>query len=361
MAIDRRLARLGTAAGRAAIAVGMLSVVLAARAAVCPAVTSPAAYVVTVTKDAKGVDVRLVSARGLVRVVRTAWGLGIDRSSAVSWSADRAFLAWTEVGRRDLTLWVAGGDGSNPHPLLRITDFALGPLRYSWSRRGHTLAVANADGHGHRVRMVNAATGAIQDITPAHEPAQTYLSAPEWSPSGNSIIYIRQGESGTAKGMECWPVVGRPDGSRLHTLPVKCGRPFWSSDGRRLALTTDPDGRRDVKPLVILEIASGNTLSLDTNAHHDGVHGDVVWSPDGRRLAFGTRHGAMTVAVNGTSQRRIHGSHGWSQVVDWRPDGAITLIRDEKEIIQTTDRPAAKVRVIYRVLRGEHILRASRR
>jgi Tol biopolymer transport system component len=66
------------------------------------------------------------------------------------------------------------------------------------------LVVPNADGDGKRVFLVDAATGAKREITPARESANAYLGMPAWSPSGRLIAYVRYGVSGTRLGAKCW-------------------------------------------------------------------------------------------------------------------------------------------------------------
>ena len=183
-----------------------------------------------------------------------------------------------------------------------------------------------------------------------------------WSPLGDLIAYARAGETGTNKALECSLVLGHPDGSMLRGVGPCGSATTWSPDGRRLAVTIDPDGRKNIKPLAIIEISTGKIRRVAANTYGDGVDGDAVWAPDGRRLAYGTKHGATTVGIDGTGRRSLRGSNGSSRVIAWGRNGLITILRrEEQEIVETTDGTTGTARVTYRAPTQNVILFVDRR
>ena len=111
-----------------------------------------AEYLVTEDQIRGGAEVlKFVRGGRVLRLLRSAEGFGLGSSSAPAWSSDGKFVAWAQVGAHDLTLWIAAGNGVNPHSILRLHDFKYGPLSFAWSPRGHMLVVAGTDGGGHAV------------------------------------------------------------------------------------------------------------------------------------------------------------------------------------------------------------------
>ncbi|HXM54609.1 MAG TPA: S9 family peptidase [Candidatus Dormibacteraeota bacterium] len=144
--------------------------------------------------------------------------------------------------------------------------------------------------------------------TDAREPARrwTYGGAdryPRWSPDGRRLAFLSdRARRGTA-GIHVIPV----DGGEAAPLVVReraVSAFAWSPDAAFVAFTApdephDEDRRRERERddavvngratppdrLHVIDVTTGQVTTLDTGAEH--VSG-LAWSPDGRRLAYGT-------------------------------------------------------------------------
>ena len=142
------------------------------------------------------------------------------------------------------------------------------------------------------------------------------VSAP--SIMGESIVSASAGliafQQGTARQDLAW--YGR-DGKQQETLQLATGlfNPRISPDGALLAgsssPTTDPG-------LWLISLERDETTRLETDALAP------VWSPDGRRLAFGSRSGQslMIRSVDGSDAERVVANGSGVMILnDWSPDG----------------------------------------
>jgi TolB protein len=90
------------------------------------------------------------------------------------------------------------------------------------------------------------------------------------------------------------------DGSNLTNLtnhPANDFRPDWSADGTRLVFVSD---RGEGENIYILELSSGNVLTVTTGVFVDGL---PKWSADGQTILFASNRGGLkglfTVSADG--------------------------------------------------------------
>ena len=139
------------------------------------------------------------------------------------------------------------------------------------SRDGRVAFVSNTDDHIFTIKVADLATGEVTNIT--ETPAM--LSSPNWSPDGRLVFMLKQ---------EDWDLYVIDPTTRITTqitdLETWDTNPVWSADGR-IAY------ERSLSPynsqLLVLDVASGTTVEV-TKADA-GIVGKPVWLPDGR-LAY---------------------------------------------------------------------------
>jgi dipeptidyl aminopeptidase/acylaminoacyl peptidase len=206
------------------------------------------------------------------------------------------------------------------------------------------------------IYVVSVAGGGRHALTDA--PEQEYF--PALSPNGRRIAYVRDAEPDP----QLWLM--NADGSDQHQLTASLGeklRPLWSPDGRRIAFmvwnrslcepeivlwcpftdiwTISPDGSgerklaaramqpawsRDGRKLLFQDFQpyTPSTATALRVARSDGSRARTIfrgtmeqafrsppaWSPDGKKIAFGTttpalEHRVQVVNTDGTGRRRL--------------------------------------------------------
>ncbi len=255
----------------------------------------------------------------------------------VTWSPDRAHLAFVTKTGTSETLWVADADGNHAR--------SIGPtsgIPYAWSPEGARIAVSkwdqrqgvaeeflwvvDIDGTGsqrfgatfwkdsggpawspdgseialttrdsdHGVIVVDVAAGTSR---PLFQAGGQY--GPQWSPDGSLVAY----STGSAGNLDAV----RPDGTAHRILAV--GGPWWlgwSPDAHSIAFATADAG---LSKLSIVDIATGKVDQVaggvrtgDLTGQPTGIH----WSPDGARLGYVTQAGELwIVGRDGTGARRV--------------------------------------------------------
>jgi Tol biopolymer transport system component len=225
------------------------------------------------------------------------------------------------------------------------------------------IFVMNADGTG------------VENITRTERISE---SAPDWSPDGRRLVYVRCAECTTSD-----LYVMNADGTEVRRLtqdPALDGAPTWSPDGSMIAYQTDATGTytdeagyspgnedlwvigadgqgkrllvggadRELSPawspggseIAYWRISSSNLQSTIELVAADGTAmttltdprlwaGEPVWSPDGRRIAFdviGARKTPSVYAMNadGSNVRRL--TDDPASVLGWSPNGARLLV-----------------------------------
>jgi Tol biopolymer transport system component len=198
----------------------------------------------------------------------------------------------------------------------------------AWSPDGRRLAFAR----GSEIWVMNADGGNKRRLT--HNTL--WDGTPTWSPDGTSIVFVRgrlfvpRDAQPTA---DLW--VMQADGTRQRQLTRTAELeldPAWSPRGDRLAFLVAPLTRScNARRCTVGRERELWTSAPDgTRRAGGGLGGDLIpsaptWSPDGKRLAAGTRLGLITVAADGTDPRLLGGGDNPA----WSPDGTLLVVTDQ--------------------------------
>ena len=236
-----------------------------------------------------------------------------DRTiGGAAWSADGRWVAFevTNCGGGTVTeqepavggLWVTNGL-REPRQLTTpcIEDPDVFPYEqfWEWSPSGAQLVVARKSIDGDALVLIDPATG---DQTDLGEAAGEVTSV-AWSPDGTRIAYgaVPTGTGDIYSRAAQGSVYSVDAGGGEHALLAssiglvsggETGSGIrWSPDGARIAVTADAQNRGN---RLYLMNADGSDLQVLTEGvviEHILGSPNVVWSPDGRKIAYGTVSG----------------------------------------------------------------------
>jgi TolB protein len=176
-------------------------------------------------------------ATGRPRVVELPKAPDGTQSSQPAWFPDGSALLYRRTNGPETTrsdIWAMNLDGSNRHPVAVLAQDQFYP---SFSQdRSKLLFATVAPPSGRSIQVMDVATGAVTTLF--DYTAQSFESAPAWSPDGRQIAF----ESNLDGDMEIF--VMNADGSGVRQLTHNTlwdEGPAWSPDGTRFAFSRGTD------------------------------------------------------------------------------------------------------------------------
>ena len=276
-----------------------------------------------------------VGLMGAFVVAASLWALRTMLES----DATRPTPGTTQLVRANGLLALARGrpapEGEAPRTSLVTVDPATGDLRTltsmdsrttpTWSPDGDKLAyISNGD---LVVLSVGESDPAV--VAPCDPSGCEGQGSPAWSPDGSSLALWadREGREGL------WLVAADGSGPMTLLAPnLSFGTPSWAPDGRTIAISGTPSANPDDHAIFLVDSGTGAILKTIRPDDLEPWFG-VSWSPDGRSLAFdavGTggdlsRAGIYIVDSSGDGLRLATACHAFELCMDskpaWSPDG----------------------------------------
>jgi len=250
-------------------------------------------------------------------------------------------------------------DGSGVRTLTHGAGADAGP---HYSPDGSKIVYASEIEH--RVEIYVIAANGGEPIQLTHFGADT--SHPSWSPDGTRIVFCSNKDT-PDRTIDWWDqhheiYSMRADGSdvrRITDFRTVSTFPVYSPDGSRIAFrkVIRTPGFYDDKNLTLAQTNSevfvmksdgSSEINLSRSAAYDGW---PAWSPDGKRIAFGSNRGMVTqlyvVDADGSHLMRLLDERGTEEDTrpDWSPDGskiAFTRLVDGNIDIYVMSAPAAR-------------------
>ncbi|MDP7200764.1 MAG: DUF5050 domain-containing protein [Dehalococcoidia bacterium] len=162
-------------------------------------------------------------------------------------------------------------------------------------------------------------------VPPTPTPAPTATPIPP--PTGGKIVFVRRIDSNN---LEIY--VMDADGSsqtRLTTNVATEGDPAWSSDGNKIAFSSDRDGS---KKIYIMNADGSGVARLTTDPVEDQ---NPSWSPDGSKITWNSlRDGNWEIYVmnsDGTSPTRLTFNSARDASPEWSSDGNKIAFQSERD------------------------------
>jgi|GEM_PF-1122588 len=249
---------------------------------------------------------------------RRLTGMPTENEYNAAWSPDGRYLAF--IGEQDgvRAVYLADADGSTPRNLTADK----GSFRsLVWSPDSRSLALESlvvADGD---IYVVDIETGTLANVT--HTPGNDVR--PAWSPDGTRIAFLSSRNSGSFSNTRYDLYIMNRDGAAVrrytnHLLADTAWQANWSPDGRRIVFGSwSWAGGADI---FLIDVPYGLARNITRDSTRDG---SPVWSPDGTQIAFESRR-------TGNWQVHLISADGWKRIpltagaVDsrrpaWSPDG----------------------------------------
>ena len=195
-----------------------------------------------------------------------------------SWSPDGAMIAFT-LGRDGSAIYVVNADGTGQRRLSPTPGY---DVTASWSPDGTKIIYV-------RVldliipNVIPRTEIRVVDLNGANDHAiyegMNFSVEPRWSVN-NQIVFMgfRNGSMNILTMNE--------DGSNLQQLTTagNNGDPVWSPDGKKISFGSDREGENKLN--IYTMFADGTNVFQVTHFNVPYESGDTSWSPDGTRIAF---------------------------------------------------------------------------
>ena len=216
----------------------------------------------------------------------------------------------------DGDIWVqrSAGDTSS---WTQVTSGAAWDREPTWSADGKSLVFAsNRDGDSRLYKVQLGAAGNLAASSPQRvTDSNTWESNPALAADG-TLAFVR-GRGPTAR-----IYLRSPDGHERRLTKSKTGAEGWPAfapDGKQLAFVAITERGRRLR-IALMHGDSSYTVVSNRDVEHP------AWSPDGRRLAFGTRSGPAGVWVTTPEDDYLNLVSARRAAPSWSPNGSTLVL-----------------------------------
>ena len=232
----------------------------------------------------------------IVKVENVHTGNYLDVMGQPAWSTDGSRIAYVCPVEGRSGLCVVDSDGSD-QAVLPI-DAGEQDRLPSWSPEGRIAFARQYDNKRSEIFVTDIDGTEVQQLTDGE-----FDFDPEWSPSGEEIIFMRRIDR---LNYELYVVA--PDGSSVRAITQTEGaegNPVWDPAGGRLAFIIG----EPTQDIHLLDLDTGERTNLTNTKEPEGW---PTWSPDGDQIAFtcGNPSGICVMNTDGSGRRQVIGGDG---------------------------------------------------
>lgn len=254
-----------------------------------------------------------------------------DRGKTNARNGRIAFVSNARDGNEEI--YTINPDGAG---LTRLTQNTALDDDPAWSPDGKKIAFMSARDGNQEIYVMDADGSNVVRLT---ENGSTNHFQPDWSPDGTQIVFGVFDGTKSPRGFPFTHIFTmNADGANIRQLTSGSFRdiePHFSHDGTKIlfARFTPPDMGQPSQNIYVMDTSGGHLQQLTHDVGHGS--GDASWSPDDKRISFGTDRDCGTSCPPGFAKIYVMNADGSNQTnisdnastmfdgdTAWSPDGA---------------------------------------